>query len=813
MLDLEVAVAVVLLLVTLLFVLKRMQQQPPPAPAAAAVADADSVRLRRLAALDPGAAARPATKRSEDPDSVRDGAASTEAPPAAPAPRTAAADAALRRVASSTTTGKTVPEAAPETAVIPAAPATPAAKAANAVTSAATSPSPSQEKRATIRLVPAKGNTLHLPESHGLQSLAELSAWAPVDEINRATTPLRPRVGAPPRLLVCHDMMGGYKQDRYPQGDTDRNVFRVYDWPRIDIFVYFSHQFVTIPPPVWTNPAHANGTRVLGTLITEWDQGAQLCLHAFRSQASAIELASRLVQIAEYYGFDGWLINIENQVPPEHVQNIVAFLAALKRLTAQCNPHGLVLWYDSVLQNGQLAWQNRLNAGNKLFFDACDGIFLNYNWNPTLLQESARIAGDRRTSVFAGIDVFGRGTYGGGGFSCDVAVRAIQGANVSTAVFAPGWVFEHFDGKNLAANSARFWSQFSSYPVHKIGALPFSTSFSRGLGARAAVFGRVVKDGPWALGSAQDVLRFDLPSALAFPGTAMAAGLNQLALEEDETVAYNGAHSVRLHGPTSGAEARCFLRLFTANVALPGPVCVTYAVAQQGPVQAALVLVLAPRGNDPIYAVLHGASSAPLAASEDDRLFRRYGVQRSDVIERRGDYIYLAQCPDDGWPDRTDPILDGIQRGPRTVWETRRYVLLDPVLKDRILTEIRFELQTEKTGVACPPLPDTRVSPAWMSGSAMSGLPTLAPSRLHPPPWPHRRWAASARRPWRGPRRASAWPGRPRPAQRTTTSSSSRRAASRAGHMRPSTTSPTPLAGLTPFTSFNQFHYWAPLLL
>jgi mannosyl-glycoprotein endo-beta-N-acetylglucosaminidase len=90
--------------------------------------------------------------------------------------------------------------------------------------------------------------------------------WAGADEPNRASTPLRPRAAGDARLLVCHDMQGGYRQDRLPQGDVDTNVYRIADWQRIDVFVYFSHQLVTLPPPVWTNPAHNCGTRVLGTV-------------------------------------------------------------------------------------------------------------------------------------------------------------------------------------------------------------------------------------------------------------------------------------------------------------------------------------------------------------------------------------------------------------------------------------------------------------------------------------------------------------------------------------------------------------------
>ena len=55
------------------------------------------------------------------------------------------------------------------------------------------------------------------------------------------------------------------------------------------------------------------------------------------------------------------------------------------------------------------------------FFDLCDGIFLNYNWTESGLAGSHDLAGDRRGEVYVGVDVFGRGCYGGGGFnSCKV---------------------------------------------------------------------------------------------------------------------------------------------------------------------------------------------------------------------------------------------------------------------------------------------------------------------------------------------------------------------------------------------------------
>ncbi|CAN0094083.1 unnamed protein product, partial [Scytosiphon promiscuus] len=79
------------------------------------------------------------------------------------------------------------------------------------------------------------------------------------------------------RLLVCHDLAGGYGEDKLVQGGGYERPYRMYDWGLIDIFVYFSHELVTIPTAGWIDVAHSHGTRVLGTFITEWDKGYDVC--------------------------------------------------------------------------------------------------------------------------------------------------------------------------------------------------------------------------------------------------------------------------------------------------------------------------------------------------------------------------------------------------------------------------------------------------------------------------------------------------------------------------------------------------------
>lgn len=50
----------------------------------------------------------------------------------------------------------------------------------------------------------------------------------------------------------------------------------------------------------------------LGTFITEWTDGAQMCEKFLADEESYRAVADKLVQISHYYGFDGWLVNIEN---------------------------------------------------------------------------------------------------------------------------------------------------------------------------------------------------------------------------------------------------------------------------------------------------------------------------------------------------------------------------------------------------------------------------------------------------------------------------------------------------------------------
>ena len=81
----------------------------------------------------------------------------------------------------------------------------------------------------------------------------ELLAWQePKSQVLKSTIPLNREMLAArqkvlkSRILICHDMKGGYGNDKFING-FDGLKIPDYIWPNVDSFIYFSHNFITIP--------------------------------------------------------------------------------------------------------------------------------------------------------------------------------------------------------------------------------------------------------------------------------------------------------------------------------------------------------------------------------------------------------------------------------------------------------------------------------------------------------------------------------------------------------------------------------------
>lgn len=158
--------------------------------------------------------------------------------------------------------------------------------------------------------------------------------------------------------------------------------------------------------------AHKHGVKVLGTIIFENVAGRIILEEILQSQETMTAVVEALVLCSKRCNFEGWLLNVECELKSTKIPLLRDFVEYLTLQMHENIPHAVVIWYDSIVESGQLLWQNELNNKNKLFFDACDGILINYAWNDQSLIRSEEIVNglpEAMSKIYFGIDVFGRG--------------------------------------------------------------------------------------------------------------------------------------------------------------------------------------------------------------------------------------------------------------------------------------------------------------------------------------------------------------------------------------------------------------------
>ncbi|XP_027110733.1 cytosolic endo-beta-N-acetylglucosaminidase 1-like isoform X1 [Coffea arabica] len=473
-----------------------------------------------------------------------------------------------------------------------------------------------------------------IPISYPLKTLEELQSRSYFDSFhfpfNKSRVKLQQQqssAAALPqrrRMLVCHDLEGGYADDKWVQGGNNADAYAIWHWYLMDVFVYFSHYLVTLPPPCWTNTAHKHGVKVLGTFIMEWKEGRIIANKLLSTKESAQMYAELLTELAVALGFDGWLINMEVELDVGQIPNLKEFVSHLTQTMHSSLPTSLVIWYDSVTINGDLDWQNQLNDMNKPFFDLCDGIFVNYTWKETYPKESASVAGDRRFDVYMGIDVFGRNTYGGGEWTTNVALDVIKNDDVSAAIFAPGWVYETKQPPDFQTAQNRWWGlveQSWGISLKYPQALPFYSNFDQGHGHHKSVDGAQISGTPWNNISSQSFQPF-----LKFSGDS-ASDTIQVSVDFKEA-SYSGGGNITFKGTLDG-DAYFKARLFQGELILGDlPVHFTYSVKSNDSSLLGLLLEFSSAMKDKISILLASWRNTLLTMN-------RFSSQFSSVIMPR----------------------------------------------------------------------------------------------------------------------------------------------------------------------------------
>lgn len=372
--------------------------------------------------------------------------------------------------------------------------------------------------------------------------------WDPATDpdapFNRGTVPLATRFSNPDFNVNAHAHPGEGRVQALvafaptsfnpSQGSATEDYYALNYWQYIDQLVFWGGSagegLILAPNPTVIDAAHRNGVPVLGNVyLPPTAFGGQIdWVHDFvQRDGDTFPVADKMIEAAEYYGFDGWFINQETAGGDAQLASDMQ--AMLEYFHAHSNL--LITWYDAMTATGAVNWQNALTAQNQMFFQdgdtlVSDEMFLNFNWNATRLNNSSTLAtslGRSPYELFAGIDVESNG------YNTSVLWNAVfpEGAPHVTSIgfYRPEWTH------NSAASVADFYARDNKFWVGQNGdpsdtttaapwkgvanyipanspitTLPFATNFNTGQGAQYFVEGSVSSGEPWNNLSLQDVL-------------------------------------------------------------------------------------------------------------------------------------------------------------------------------------------------------------------------------------------------------------------------------------------------------------------
>ena len=449
----------------------------------------------------------------------------------------------------------------------------------------------------------------------------ELLVWDPGSDpdapFNRGSVPLVDRFTNPATQVNAHardgeaqvvalDVMYPSTSSNPSQGSAQFGVHAFGYWQYLDLLVFWGGSagegLILAPSADVIDAGTRTGLPVLGTIFfppNVYGGQIQWVQDLVQKDGSTFPVADKLIEAATYYGFDGWFLNQEtgggDSTLALAMQEFLVYFQANK-------PAGMhMMWYDAMVANGAVAWQNELNDQNVMFFEdggrVSDSIFLNFNWGAgTRLADSrakAIAVGRSPYEVFAGINVQASGynvSPNWGKLFPEATVHT-----TSLGFFGGEWTYtSSSDPADYYARQNRFWVGQNRDPSNTTTALswkgpahyvpakspvndvPFVTSFNTGQGNSYAVDGEVLRAEPWNHRSLQDVL----------PTWRWIAESSNTPLypELDFSDAWEGGTCLRVSGDLDAGVATD-LKLYKTSLLVPsaGAATLAYKTGAVGP--------------------------------------------------------------------------------------------------------------------------------------------------------------------------------------------------------------------------------------
>ena len=375
--------------------------------------------------------------------------------------------------------------------------------------------------------------------------------------------------------------------DNPSQGSLNINYYTFSYWQYVDQLVFWGGSagegLILAPNPTIIDAAHRNGVKILGNVFfppTAYGGQFQWVNDFLQKDGDTFPVADKLIEVAEYYGFDGWFINQEtaggNSQTAANMRDFMIYF--------QENSNLEIEWYDAMTESGVVSWQNQLNSLNDWYFQWGDTLvsetmFLNFWWNSTGLNNSRSLAqslGRSEYELFAGIDVEANG------YSTSASWSALfpDGLShvTSLGIYRPDWCYNssasltnYYDKSSIFwvgwnhdpsnTTTANNWKGIANYipAFTPITEVPFVTNFCTGQGYDFYINGVKLSYPEWSTTgwnnlSLQDVLP-------TWQWIVQSSG-TKLTTEFDFSDAYYGGNCLKISGDLTSDN---LIKLYKAN--------------------------------------------------------------------------------------------------------------------------------------------------------------------------------------------------------------------------------------------------------
>ncbi|OKL49772.1 hypothetical protein BSR29_02155 [Boudabousia liubingyangii] len=158
----------------------------------------------------------------------------------------------------------------------------------------------------------------------------------------------------------------------------------------------FEFGIVNIPNPAYTNAAHRNGVKSIATIYFDPAFRPGLTFkEMFKKDSKGYVIANKLIEMANYYGFDGYFLNQEEHGNANEFKPFMAYLTKQGLWTQ---------WYDtnSYYNGGKRTWLKDGKHGQ-----IHNSVFVNYGWPSDVngsVNYAKRVGDNPYTEVFFGVE-------------------------------------------------------------------------------------------------------------------------------------------------------------------------------------------------------------------------------------------------------------------------------------------------------------------------------------------------------------------------------------------------------------------------